>query len=140
MVAPWHVARCNACKFEFHGGHDHHTFSEAFLCIDCLTLFELVTQIEFGPTPNELVPIFRIAMKKKRFRKMTRERMATGSSALAVPGEIEFEGRTIIEAVSYDLQDFQCNCGSSNFTFDLTQETSCPKCKNQSLHVDHVIY
>ena len=96
--------------------------------------------MEFGPEPNELVPIFRIVAKKKRFRKMTRERLETGSSALAVPGEIEFEGRTIIDAVSYDLRDFKCDCGARNFTFDLTQETSCPKCKNQSLQVDRVIY
>ena len=71
---------------------------------------------------------------------MVRERIETGSFALAVPGEIEFDGRTIVEAVSYDLRNFQCDCGSRNFTFDLTQEASCPKCKNQTLHIDHVIY
>ena len=140
MVAPWHLARCDNCRFEFNGGHDHHTFSEAFLCVGCLTIYELVTQIEFGPTPNELVPIFRVVEKKKRFRRRTRELVTTGSKARAVPGEIEFEGRTIIEAVEYDLCDFQCNCGSRSFTFDLTQETSCPRCKNESLKVLDVIY
>jgi hypothetical protein len=140
MVAPWHFARCDDCRFEFHGGHDHHTFSEAFLCIDCITLYELVTQIEFGPTPNELVPIYRVAEKKMWFRRTTRERVATGFTARAVPGEFEFEGRTINEAVSYDLCNFQCDCGSRSFKFDLSKDITCPKCRNESLQVHEVIY
>jgi Zn finger protein HypA/HybF involved in hydrogenase expression len=140
MVAPWHLARCDNCRFEFHGGHDHHTFSEAFLCIDCISIYELVTQLEFGPTPNELVPIYRVVIKKKWLQGITQERIATGFTARAVAGEIDFEGGNIIEVVSYELLDFQCDCGSRHFMFDLSEYTSCPKCKNESLQVHSVIY
>ena len=140
MVTPWHLAQCDNCKFEFHGGHDHHTFSEAFLCLGCLSLYELVTRCEFGPEPNELVPIYRLVEKKKWFRSKTRERLATTSLARAVPGEIQVEGQKVVAAVAYDLGDFQCQCGENSFAFDLTQASYCPKCKTASLKVSDVIY
>lgn len=140
MVARWHCARCPNCKFEFHGGHDHHTFSEAFLCLDCLAVFELVTQNEYGATAGELVPVFRRVEKWRRFRLVKQERVPVNATAFAVPGEIEYGGRRITEAIAYDLRDFQCECGSGQFTFELKDGTACPKCKVAKLQVSDVIY
>ena len=139
-MARWHVATCRKCNFQFHGGHSHHSSSEGFLCLACASVYALVTENEFGATPNERVPIFRLIKRKKSFRHEKRERVATGATAFAVPGEQDFQGKKILAAVTYDLCGFICDCGSTNFTFELADKSTCPSCTAGILEVDDVIY
>lgn len=140
MMARSHHATCSKCGFEFCGGHSHHESSEWFVCLDCLQIFELVTENPFGPRPNELVPITRLNFRKRKFRRTIRHRVDTGKKATAMPGKEQTNGKYTWQEIAYEMTAFMCDCGSNRFAFEFNDGDICPKCKCGKLVVDDVIY
>ena len=122
--------KCSTCDFEFNSGWSHHEWGAPLVCTNCACKFKVISEKSpWGPSPDEVLPVYRRSNKKKPKRNGGSVFQPTGLTIIGRDSPTVIDGKTVhfVQVSPASLTCPQCNSAGTIVSSFVAGE-SCPKC------------